>query len=42
MRDKIHDIDLHTVDAKTVCEVRLFILSIREIMIIILYVYFEY
>ena len=22
MRDEIHDIDLHTMDAKTVCEVR--------------------
>ena len=23
MRDKIHDIDLHTMDTKTVCEVRI-------------------
>ena len=27
MRDEIHDIDLHTMDAKTVCEVRLSALS---------------
>ena len=27
MRDKIHDIDLHSVDAKTVCEVRLLLIN---------------
>ena len=28
MRDEIHDVDLHTMDAKTVCEVSLLLVII--------------